>query len=91
MEVFSAWRRGSAALAASFALLIVPIVSLKAAEQHRFPERPIKLVVPFAAGGANDVAARLVADAMRKNLGGSIVVEDRPGAGGATYASGTPR
>ena len=82
MEALSAWRRGSAAMAASVALLIAPIVSVQAAEQDRFPERAIKLIVPFAAGGANDLAARLVADAMSKNLAGSIVVENRHGAGG---------
>lgn len=82
MEAFSAWRLGSAAIAASVALLIVPAGSIRAAEQGRFPERPIKLIVPFAAGGSNDVVARLVAEAMSKDLGGSVVVENRPGAAG---------
>jgi tripartite-type tricarboxylate transporter receptor subunit TctC len=82
MTTFTLFRRGAVALAASMALPIVAIGSIPAAGQDRFPERPIKLIVPFAAGGAYDVTARLIADAMSKNLGGPIVVENRPGAGG---------
>src|SRR5204863_3924425 len=58
------------------------IAAVSAAEQDRFPQRPIRLIVPFTAGGAYDVVARLIAEAMSKNLGGSVVVENRPGAGG---------
>ena len=53
-----------------------------AAAQERFPERPIKLIVPFTPGGANDVAARLIGDEASKTLGAAIVIENRPGAGG---------
>jgi tripartite-type tricarboxylate transporter receptor subunit TctC len=69
-------------MAASIALLIAAIASIPAAAQERFPQRPIKLIVPFAGGGAYDFAARLIADAMSTDLGGSIVVENRPGGGG---------
>ena len=82
MIAFTLCRRGAVALAVSLALLIVVIGLIPAAGQDRFPERPIKLIVPFTAGGAYDVTARLIADAMSKNLGGAIVVENRPGAGG---------
>jgi tripartite-type tricarboxylate transporter receptor subunit TctC len=75
-------RGGVAGLVALLAVLIAPVVSTTAAEQERFPERPIKLIVPFAAGGAYDAAARLVAEGMSKNLNGAMVVENRPGAGG---------
>ena len=47
-----------------------------------YPDRPITLVVPYPAGGGNDVLARLVAEKMSKPLGQSIVVENRGGAGG---------
>ena len=73
-------------MAGSIGLLMAAIAAVAAAEQDRFPQRPIRLIVPFTAGGANDVAARLVAEAMSKNLGGSVVVENRPGAGGNSGA-----
>ncbi len=47
-----------------------------------FPERPITLVIPFAAGGSTDLVGRLVAEEMSKNLGQQVVVENRGGAGG---------
>jgi tripartite-type tricarboxylate transporter receptor subunit TctC len=47
-----------------------------------FPEQPIKLVVPFASGGATDLGARIVATAMNKTLPQQLVVDNRPGAGG---------
>lgn len=81
-------------VAASMALLIAAIGSIPAVAQNRFPNQPIKLIVPFTPGGANDVAARLIADAMSKDLGGAMVVENRPGAGGnigaQTVAAASP-
>lgn len=47
-----------------------------------YPDRPIKMIVTFAAGGSSDVLARVVASAMAKGLGKQIVIENRPGAGG---------
>jgi tripartite-type tricarboxylate transporter receptor subunit TctC len=46
-----------------------------------FPDKPIKLVVPFAAGGSIDTMARLLADFMSKDLGKAIIIENKPGAG----------
>jgi tripartite-type tricarboxylate transporter receptor subunit TctC len=46
-----------------------------------YPNRPIKLIVPFPAGGPPDVIARVVADAISPRLGQTVVVENRPGAG----------
>lgn len=51
---------------------------------QNFPERPITLIVPFAAGGASDVSSRIMGESMGKILGQSIVVENVAGAGGAT-------
>jgi tripartite-type tricarboxylate transporter receptor subunit TctC len=48
-----------------------------------FPTRPVKLIVPFPAGGATDVVVRALAQASEKHLGQTIIVENRPGAGGA--------
>ena len=54
-----------------------------AVAQQDYPNRPITLVVPYAAGGGNDVMARSVAEKMSKALGQNIVVENRAGAGGS--------
>lgn len=47
-----------------------------------YPERPIKLVVPYAPGGSADIAARLIADEWAKALGGTVFIENKAGAGG---------
>ncbi len=52
-----------------------------------YPDRPIRLIVPFAAGGNADFVARLVAEGMSRALGQSIVVESRAGAGGSLGAT----
>ena len=67
-----------------FAFLIGALLLLaSAARADNYPSRPITLVVPYAAGGGNDVMARIVADKMGTALGQPIVVENRGGAGGS--------
>lgn len=51
-----------------------------------WPSHVIKFVVPFTAGGANDLVARAAADAVSKRLGQAVVIENRPGAGGVVGA-----
>jgi tripartite-type tricarboxylate transporter receptor subunit TctC len=55
------------------------------------PERPIRLIIPFAAGGSTDVTARLVAQALGHRLGQPVVAENRPGAGGNIGAEAAAR
>src|SRR6185295_13137501 len=52
-----------------------------------YPDRPIRLIVPFAAGGNADFVSRIVAEGMSHTLGQSIVVEIRAGAGGSLGAA----
>ncbi len=57
-------------------------LTVPAASQD-YPSRPITLIVPYAAGGGNDVMARIVAERMSKSLGQQIVIENKGGAGGS--------
>jgi tripartite-type tricarboxylate transporter receptor subunit TctC len=56
-----------------------------------WPARPIRLVVPFAAGGPPDFVARVLAEPLATELGGTVVVDNRPGAGGTTGVTSIAR
>ena len=64
------------------ALAALPATGLAAPSfAQSYPDRAIKLIVPYLAGGATDVGARVVAERMSKGLGQPIVIDNRPGAG----------
>jgi tripartite-type tricarboxylate transporter receptor subunit TctC len=68
-------------LATAFAVSAVAL-SLMAARADNYPSRPIRVIVPFAAGGTIDIAARITAEPLSQQLGQPIVVDNRPGANG---------
>ncbi|HYC36602.1 MAG TPA: tripartite tricarboxylate transporter substrate binding protein [Usitatibacter sp.] len=69
---------------ASIAAIAVAALSLAfgAAAQQDYPNKPVRIIVPYAAGGATDILARLMAKGMSERLGQPVVIENKPGAGG---------
>jgi tripartite-type tricarboxylate transporter receptor subunit TctC len=66
-------------------LALAPLLALPGhlrAQAPDFPSRPLRLVIPFTAGGSNDIVGRMLAEALAQRLGQSVVVENRGGAGG---------
>src|SRR3979411_3027244 len=69
-------RRLIAALFASLALV------LPATAQDKYPSKPVKIIVPYAPGGATDITARIFGEQLRAALGQNFVIESKPGAFG---------
>jgi len=80
MKPFPAARRRLALAGA--ALLASSLLAPPAALAQAYPARPVRIIVPFAAGGDSDTFARVVADKFAEKLGQPAVVDNRPGAGG---------
>lgn len=74
-------RRAIRSIVCTLGLALGVTIALPAAHAQTWPARSIKLIVPFGAGGATDVVARLVAQSLGERLGQTIIVENRPGAG----------
>jgi tripartite-type tricarboxylate transporter receptor subunit TctC len=69
-------------LGSVFVVALVGVLFSSLANAQAWPQKPIKFIVPFSAGGANDLMARAAAEGASKVLGQTIVVENKPGAGG---------
>src|SRR3954454_22992222 len=65
------------------ALLMTWWALIPAAAQDTYPSKPITLIVPFGAGGALDLIARVLADGLRNELGQTVVIENKPGGSGS--------
>ena len=62
--------------------LIAGFRSQAARTQAAYPTRPVRVIVPFAAGGVGDTVVRILAPAIEKKLGQKLVIESKPGAAG---------
>ena len=67
----------AAAAAAAMIMLVGPALA-----QDSYPSKPVSIIVPQAAGGANDAIARIIAQKLGEQMKGSFIVDNRPGAGG---------
>ena len=72
------------------ALVSALLVSMTAAAQS-WPQKPVRFIVPFAPGGATDIAARMLGEKLTQIWGQSVLIENRSGAGGALGASEAAR
>jgi tripartite-type tricarboxylate transporter receptor subunit TctC len=71
-----------AALSCAVSCIAAATVAAPSAAQDKWPSKPITYIVPFAAGGTTDVLARVIASKLGPALGASVIVDNKPGAGG---------
>lgn len=87
-RLFDLARRG-ALLALPAALLLnifILVMAPMTAAQAKWPDKPVKIILPFGAGGVGDVSSRIMADKLTDKLGQRVVIENMPGPGGINAA-----
>src|SRR5215475_4027950 len=84
-------RRAAIGAAAVAAIFVALTGAARAQAADSYPDRPIKVVVPAAAGGVTDTPARIVTNKMRDNLGQTFVIENQGGAGGILASDNVKR
>jgi tripartite-type tricarboxylate transporter receptor subunit TctC len=72
-----------ASLLSLLGLAISPVIAPATAWAQEWPAKSLTFVVPFPAGGSNDIAARVVGEGVRQRLGQTVVIDNKPGANGA--------
>jgi len=70
----------------SIAVALVAWTAASAAAQPAYPNRPVRIIVPYGPGGVADTTMRLIADKLAQKLGQQFIVDNRPGAGGIVAA-----
>ena len=82
------------ALLSAALFLAIPVLTSTAVQAQTYPSRQITLIIPFAAGGSNDIVARAIGKQLSEAWGQPVIAENRPGAGGvigaATVAASPP-
>ncbi|MDB5413008.1 MAG: Tripartite-type tricarboxylate transporter, receptor component TctC [Rubritepida sp.] len=79
------------ALGSLIAAAAVPALAMPALAQSSWPERPVRIIVPYPPGGSNDTVARIVQPRLQEILGKPVVVDNRAGASGSVGAGETAR
>ena len=92
-EHYKPAKRYFSALIRSVCMMLIPALAMgpHLAQAQGWPDRAVRLVVPYAAGGPTDILARIIAEGMRESLGIPIVVDNRPGASGAIAYQGVAK
>lgn len=80
-RLFKSWSNQNSQMVLTILICLLSI-NAQAQDKRDYPDKPIKMVVPYVAGGAADITARLLAQSMSQSLNQSVIVDNKPGANG---------